>query len=294
MSTNILILCTHNSARSVLAEAMLGQGRIEIDVGGQILFPGVCKHRSEAVAANGLERVAGRAFRMAIVDDEGDSAKLCQPLAKLGHCSLSRWRILDDLPVAVERQAAGRNGDAALGSADELPHRKGVEEFVGDHQQGALRQFRQVLMPVRARNRFRLRFAEDGAGLDEMDGRIEARRADHPERVGGQGSAAGAELDVGNVAKLARSRPGVGETGADKLPEHLADLRRCREVAARAQRIAGRVIISVAGFHIGFDRDRALGLDSPPQGPLERCQETLADPSVGSTRTRRFLAVSIR
>ena len=117
----------------------------------------------------------------------------------------------------------------------------------------------------------------------------------------GKRPAARPELGIDRVRRRARALPAIGERGADQLAEHLADLRRGREIAARAERVAGRVIISVAGFHIGLDGDRPFGRDALAKRPLERghAHLPLAEaqqrcvPTVGSTRTRRFFAVSI-
>jgi hypothetical protein len=45
-----------------------------------------------------------------------------------------------------------------------------------------------------------------------------------------------------------------------------------------AERIAGRVIIAVAGLHIGFDADRPLGAKPLQERAGEGCQATLSLP----------------
>ena len=108
-------------------------------------------------------------------------------------------------------------------------------------------------MPMRVGHRRLLSLAQHRAGLDEMHVAGKARRAHHPQRIAGQRSAARPKLGIDRVVRRPGALPAVGQRGADHLAEHLADFRRGREIAARAERIAGRVIISVAGLHIGFD-----------------------------------------
>ena len=119
-------------------------------------------------------------------------------------------------------------------------------------------------------------------------------RAHHAQRVRCQRSAARSKLDINGVARRTGACPAIGQRRADHLAEHLADLRRSGEIAVDAERVARRVIISVARFHIRFDNDRPLGLDAIAERALERGHETLAVPAVASTRTRRLFAVSIR
>src|SRR4029079_18324212 len=105
---------------------------------------------------------------------------------------------------------------------------------------------------------------------------------------------AGPQLCVDACVRPARLSPRIGEASANQLAEHLADLGRRRKIADRAERIAGRVIVIVAGFHECFDAERPLGLDSIAECALERGHATEAVPAVDSTRTRRFFAVIIR
>src|SRR5207249_3804426 len=116
----------------------------------------------------------------------------------------------------------------------------------------------------------------------------------HPQRIARKRSTPGPELGVNGIRWRVCALPAIGERPTDDLPEHLADLGPGGEIARRAQGVARRIIIAVAGFHIGFDGYRPLGLDTVAKRELERRHETLAVPTVDSTRTRRRLAVSIR
>ena len=149
-------------------------------------------------------------------------------------------------------------------------------------------------MPLRVGHRRFLNLAQHRAGLDQMRVAGKTRCAHRAQGIAGQRSAARPELGVDRVARRSGAFPAVGERGADDLAEHLADFRRRGEIAARAERIAGRVIISVAGLHIGLDGDRPFAPDAFAKRAFERRHATEAEPRVGSTRTRRFLAVSIR
>ncbi len=245
------------------------------------------------MATNRLERVARSGFGMAIVDDEGGPAEGRQPAGDIGDGLVASGRSLDDLAVAVEGEAARRDHDLALDSGDELADRKGVEEFVGDQQQRRVGEGRQRIVPSGLGNSLRLRLAEYWAGLDEMDRRSKSGRAHHAKSVRCERSPAGAEFDVNRVTRLAGTCPAIGEAGADKLAEHLADFRSGGEIPPRSQRVARCVIISVAGAHERLDRHGTFGKDSVPERALQRSHETLAAPAVGSTRTRRPFAVHI-
>ena len=65
-------------------------------------------------------------------------------------------------------------------------------------------------------------------------------------------------------------------------------------LAVAAERVARRIIISVARSHVGLERDRAFCLDLLPKRPLQRSQATLSVPAIGSARSRRPFAVNIR
>ena len=72
------------------------------------------------------------------------------------------------------------------------------------------------------------------------------------------------------------------------------DFGRGNEVPTSAQRIAGRIIMRVGRGHIIVDTDRPFGGNSGRQQVADLAQATLAEPTVGSTRTRRLFAVAIR
>ncbi len=113
--------------------------------------------------------------------------------------------------------------------------------------------------------------AQTRAGFDQLDrDRIAPRRAHHAERVNGERTATGAKLGIADTLGPSRARPRLGQCGADQFAVHLADFGRRGEVARRAERVAGGVIIVVAGLHIGLDAEPALGAETLPQRALER------------------------
>ena len=105
--------------------------------------------------------------------------------------------------------------------------------------------------------------------------------------------AAGAEFCVDCGGGRARPRGAIGEAGADHLAEHLVTFGRGGEVAARAERIAGGVIMRVAQRHTGLDRERPASTDALLE-VVGEAQATLSVPAIGSIRSRRPLAVTIR
>ena len=170
---------------------------------------------------------------------------------------------------------------------------KRVEEFIGDQQQRRIGQILDPVMENGVRHQGRLRVAKHRAGLDQMEGPAKPERRSTRKRIGRQCPAARPELGINGVARRARPPPAIGERGADHLAEQLADFGRGGEIARSAERIAGGVIMSVAGVHIGLDAD-------PPSASMRSLSArsngghaTLAGPAMGSTRTRRFFAVSI-
>ena len=199
--------------------------------------------------------------------------RLSSPAPTSRAASSRTGEILDYLAVAVEREARGRQRYPALDPVEKLAHRQSIEKLVSDqHQRSALRQALEAVVPLGVRVRLPLDLAQHRARLDEMHSAIETRAAHHPQRVARQRPASRPELDVDRIRGRAGAGPAIGERGADHLPEHLADFRSGSEIAGRAQGIAGRVIIRVAGFHKGFDGDRPFRLDPLPQRPFQRCQ----------------------
>ena len=87
------------------------------------------------------------------------------------------------------------------------------------------------------------------AGLDqhhfELRPEIPAPRFSGPQGIGHQGAAPGPQFHQPGIFRAALIGPGLHAPQAQHLAEHLADLRRGDEIAARAERIAGGVI---AGF----------------------------------------------
>ncbi len=197
-------------------------------------------------------------------------------------------------PSRSNASPGAATSDSPLDAADVLPDWKRVEEFVGDEQQRPRGKLVDAVVPVGIGDGLLLELAQYGAGLDKMGLAAEAGGAQHAEGVRGEGSPARPQFDVNRIGRAPRTLPRIGEGGADHLAEHLADLRRGREVAARAERVARGVIICVAGFHEGFDGDRPFRRDPLPKRTLQRGHATEAVPTVGSTRTRRFAAVSMR
>jgi hypothetical protein len=178
-----------------------------------------------------------------------------------GELSVSTW------PSRTKRPSIA---DPELPLALELPHRQRVEEFVGDDEQRiAVRQGGEAVVPARGEP-LGLGGAQDGAGLDQLDRRRQPGAAHRPQRILGQGAAPGPQLDIMRRHRAARAAPQVGEPDADQLAEHLADLGRGDEIAVRAERIAGRVIMRVRLGHIIGDLDRAFGGDAGPQPGLKR------------------------
>ena len=115
---------------------------------------------------------------------------------------------------------------------------------------------------------------------------------EYPQRVGGEGAASRAKLGVNRII-AARAVPAIGEAGADHFAEHLVDFRRSSEVAARPERVAGGVIMRVAGGHIGLDTDRP-GAANALLKVVAETQAMLSVPAIGSTLTRRLAAVAMR
>jgi hypothetical protein len=119
-------------------------------------------------------------------------------------------------------------------------------------------------MPLGIRDALALLNPKYGARLDEMDRAFEARSPKHPKRICGEAAPTRTKLGIDRVSGLSGPRPCVRKRRSDHLAEHLRNFRRRREVAVPPERIARRVIVSVARFHIGLDRYRAFFLDSLP------------------------------
>src|SRR5215208_6402812 len=83
-------------------------------------------------------------------------------------------------------------------------------------------------------------------------------------RVGHQGAASGTEFDEPHWARAIHGVPDFDGPEPEKFAEHLADLGCRREVAARPERIPGRVIMSEAKAHEALDADRPVMGDHVP------------------------------
>ena len=137
----------------------------------------------------------------------------------------------------------------AVGAHHRLVDRQRVEELVGQDDQRAIRHFPQRGMPrdrqVGGVEGLPLQPFQHRVDLDEMHDHRRAEVRHHlggPQGVEHHGAAAGPELDQADVLGRAHRPPGRRRPQPDQLAEHLADLGRRGEVAAGAERVAGRVI----------------------------------------------------
>lgn len=113
--------------------------RGEIDMGGQVLFPGTVEHISKAMGMDRLQCVAPRALAiMSIINQDSDTAPIAQDFRERRNRKLACWRTLDHLAITIEGKAARREDQTALAFADILPNRKRVEKLAGDDQQWTL------------------------------------------------------------------------------------------------------------------------------------------------------------
>src|SRR3546814_3744123 len=69
-----------------------------------------------------------------------------------------------------------------------------------------------------------------------MDGRSEPRARHRAQRIDRERAAPRPQLDIGDL-RAPRALPQIGEREREQFAEHLADLGRGDEIAARAQRI---------------------------------------------------------
>ena len=267
--------------------------------------------------AHRLQRVADRGPGIAIVDHQRGAALRHQPLGELTHHRDGGGRRLQDRArgcvaqrLRHDRVEAGGAGDRqeqrvlagdqplapAVRSLDELADGQGVEKLVGHHQQRTVvGDPHQVDVPFGVGHALLLRGAQRGARFDEVHLRLEPCARHGAQRIGRQRSPARPELDVAG-RRPSGAVPGVGKGQPHQFAEHLADLGRGREVAARAQRIAAVVIMGVRRPHELRQRDWPAERDraGEPVGERPLAQATLSDPAIGSMRWRRPLAVTIR
>src|SRR3954451_21759862 len=125
-------------------------------------------------------------------------------------------------------------------------------------------------MPYCVRHCLLLRIPKYRTGLDKMDFSGEASGPQNAQGIGCQCAAARSELSISGVFRRAGSAPAIGKCRAHHFAEHLTHLRRSREVADGAERIARCVLISVAGFHERLDAKRPFGGNPLPKRTLER------------------------
>ncbi len=258
----------------------------EIDVRGEIGRAGLGQDVVPAVAPHRLQGVAAGAGPIAVIDEERGAAlarKTRRQVARQGPRRRPRLAHRAGFRVA-QRLGGGRigKGQRAIGKCDdalapvvsaahELADRERVQKFIGDEQHRAARHVRQIIVPPgRRAQRLFLRRAQHRAALDQMQPRG-AREVRHKprgaERVLHQRAAARPELDQQNRIGRAHPLPQIDAPQADQLAEHLADLWRGDEIAARAQRIARRVIAPARMeqrlLHEGCDAERPRGGDAP-------------------------------
>ena len=158
----------------------------------------------------------------------------------------------------------------------ELADGQRIEELVGDHDRRAgrhRRRDRRASGSGRPRRRGRPPAASAGRG-SSRPGAPRRRSEVGPEpggaeRVRHEGSPPGAELHERERGRAPHRLPDGDGPETDEFAEHLADLRRGREIAARPERIAGRVVVPGAQSHVALDGDRPLLVDQRADMPLE-------------------------
>src|SRR5579884_862968 len=266
----------------------------EIDMAREVLLAWTIEYRSKAMASNGLKRVAWSGARMAVVDDDSDAAVCLAARGYRANHVVSRRRRLNDFAVAVERQSSRGNEDATFDSTNVLANRKRVEELVCNEQQWLCWNILKSLVPMRIRYRFPLRVLQQRAGLDEMYIASKAGATQDAKCITRKRASPRTQFHVSRIGGRASLFPAIGKGCANQLTEHLADFRRRREVTGSPERIPRCIIISIARFHVGFERDWPLGRNPLAKRPLERRHATDAVPAVDSTRTRRPADVTMR
>jgi hypothetical protein len=134
-------------------------------------------------------------------------------------------------------------------------------------------------MPLRSPGKpFLLYDAQHRTGLDQVQ--AERRRkagrcpADGAAGIRGERAATRSQLHEIDRRRRAHGRPHASAPDADQLAEHLGDLRRGEEIAARAQRVTGHVVavtrMSETEPHVTVHGQRSLGGDQFGQHGLKR------------------------
>jgi hypothetical protein len=182
--------------------------------------------------------------------------------------------------------------------AHELPDRQCIEEFIGDEQHRARRQFARIVEPDRCRIKEPplLLGAQQRARLDEVETQSPAKlrhRAGGAQQVGGEGAAAGTEFGEDHRVGPADHLPHARAPQPDQLAENLAHFGRSNKIAGRPDRRPACVVailrIVQRHRHKGGDRERTLGGDPAgnPAAELGAHQRAAA----GRCRAQRMMAI---
>ena len=281
-------------------DAGLARGRRhrrEIDVRGQIALARRLERIGKAMARHRLQRVAALARRIAIIDDQRDAAMLprdAAPAPPPPRRAPATSRAPRPSPVSTNR----RPSCVTRRSSSPTHCRTGSasKNSLATSSNGAPRQ----LLDAHRESWRRQRAPPAQRAAWRSSRRMPRRpakpaRRKHAQRIGGERSAPRPKLGINRVAGPSGAVPDIGQRGADHLAEHLADLGRGDEVARRPERVARAH--NIRHWPRPYTRRAPIGPSAanPRLQPLgERVQATLADPNVGSTRTRRLFAVAIR
>ena len=270
--------------RAVDADADLvggaGEGG-EVDVSGEVGGAGVGEGVGGAAAAEGLEGGGARRGGVAVVEDEGGARPVPEAVGEPGDEGGGGGAFLYQGGVGV-----GVGGGAGLVdecafvgvafgpdavAAGELADGEGVEELVGQQDQGAGGELLDGVVPGRGGEAACLLGAEARGGLDEMqaEGLVEigGDLGDGPEGVLHEGAAAGAAFDEEHRVGAAERMPDDGGPGAQEFAEDLGDLRRGGEVL---EGVFFRVVGGVgAGHEVVEAFHRSCGSHPPPAPPVK-------------------------
>ena len=261
----------------------------EIDMGGEVHLARIGEGIGEPVRLHRLKRVAQRRPFIAIIDDDRRAALPRDLLRQgigdfrgcdrrfqdrtVGRIRRNRRQARFDAAIACDRDEAARLFARQqhplapfVAHPDALADGQRVEKFIGDNQQRPLiGQAGDRVMVDRGGQQRLLPAAQRWTGFHQMHWRRQGGALHRAQGIGRQRAASGAEFDIGGLPASARPHPDVGQRQPDKLPEHLADFRRGREIALRAQGIASGVIMLVCLGNIMGDRNRSARGDLPRQ-----------------------------
>ena len=142
--------------------------------------------------------------------------------------------------------------------------------------------------PAAAAEDVALPVAQGGAGFYEMeiDGVEQCRHAPHhPQGVGQQRAATGAEFDEAQGPRRPHGGPDRGRPGADQFAEHLGGLGGGDEIAGGAEGVAGNVVperrVAEAQGHETVDADRPSVEDQGADLVAEAAHARAADRRAG-------------